>query len=108
MVKNTHRILDGSFLSGTNTSGLLKFFVFLVLLGLLYIANNHHAEKKIREIEKTKLRISGLKSDYDYQKSKLTKETRVSVLADRLKEYGLKPLVEPPEKIFIPPKKQQP
>ncbi len=99
--RQLHNLLDGSFLNRESMFNLLPFIFFVAMLGLYYIGNNHLAEKKIREINSLNTEIKELGFDYLNMKSKLNEQTRASYLAGELKAYGIKPLVEPPEKIFI-------
>jgi len=96
-----HMVLDGAFFTRQNTREWLQVFFFLAVLGLLYISNSYVAEKKIREITKTNRNIKELRFDYVQMRAKLVEQSRPSVLADRLKSYGIKPIVEPPNKIFL-------
>ena len=103
--RGTHKILDGEFLNQGNNSNWLSVIFFLAFLGLIYISNGYVAEKKIRKIEKINQNIKELKFDYVQMRAKLNEKSRSSVVAQKLEKYGIKPLVEPPNKIFIKTKK---
>ncbi len=102
-VKGTHDMLDGSFIRKGNLAAKVYFVLFLVALGLIYIANNHFAEKKIREIDRLQAVNKELSFDYLSMKTKLNEKKRASYLAGQLKKYGIEPSVEPPEKISVNP-----
>ncbi len=104
IARGTHMVLDGAFFTQQNTHQWLKVIFFLAFLGLLYISNSYVAEKKIREIDKTNRNIKELKFDYVQMRARLVDLSRPSVLAQKLEKYGIKPIVEPPKKIFLKPK----
>jgi len=99
--RGTHMVLDGAFLDQRNSNNWLSIIFFLAFLGLIYISNNYLAEKKIREIEKINKNIKELKFEYVQLRADLMEESRPSVVAQKLEKYGIKPLVEPPRKIFL-------
>ncbi len=105
IARGTHMILDGAFFSRYG-NGWLKVFFVLAVIGLFYISNNYLAEKKIRKIEKINGRIKELKFDFVQTRASLMEISRPSVVAERLKNYGIKPLTQPPEKIFLKTKDQ--
>ena len=101
VARGAHMVLDGAFFTQQNTRQWLQVIFFLAFLGLLYISNSYMAEKKIREIAKTNRNIKELKFDYVQMRARLVEQSRPSVLAERLESYGIKPIVEPPNKIFL-------
>ncbi len=101
VARGAHMVLDGAFFTRQDTRQWLQVIFFLAFLGLLYISNSYVAEKKIREITKTNRNIKELKFDYVQMRAKLVEQSRPSVLAERLEDYGIKPIVEPPNKIFL-------
>jgi len=109
MASSVRVVLDGTFLSKNKISEWMLFVVFLAFLGLIYIGNNHLAEKKIRETDKINNQIKELKFDYMFRKSQLTEVTRQSFVGKQLEATGIKSSINPPEKIFLtPPNKPQP
>lgn len=99
--RHLHNLLDGSFLNRKNPSSWVPFIFFLASLGLIYIGNNYVAEKKIREINRLNGQIKEMGFNHLHMKTRLNEKTRASQLAKDLEKRGIKPLVEPPEKIFI-------
>jgi hypothetical protein len=106
VARGAHMVLDGAFFTRQNTRQWLGVIFFLAFIGLLYISNSYVAEKKIREIAKTNRNIKELKFNYVQMRARLVEQSRPSMLAERLESYGIKPIVEPPNKIFLKPQKQ--
>ncbi|MCF8366291.1 MAG: hypothetical protein K9H16_10950 [Bacteroidales bacterium] len=103
LLKGTHDVLDGSFIRNGDLKGKLLMILFLATLGLLYIANNHFAEKKIREIDRLRKENKELSFKYLSMKTKLNEKKRASYLAEKLAPYGLHLSTTPPEKILANP-----
>lgn len=103
ILKSTHDALDGSFIRKGSPMAKIRFILFLAALGLIWIANNHFAEKKIREIDRLRMENKELSFDYLRMKTRLNEKKRASYLAGKLKSYGIKPSVEPPEKLITNP-----
>jgi hypothetical protein len=104
VVRTMHTLLDGGFLKKKKSGfGIIPSFVFLAVLGLVYIANNYIAENKVREINSVNRNIKKLVFDKLEYERKINEKTRASVLAINLEKHGIKPLVAPPQKIFIKP-----
>lgn len=102
-LKGTHDVLDGSFIKGGNLRSKIMLILFIASLGLFYIANNHFAEKKIREIDRLREANKELSFKYLRMKTKLNEKKRASYLAKKLAPYGIKPSTTPPEKITVNP-----
>jgi len=101
MASSVRVVLDGTFLTWKSFTQWILFVVFLAFLGLVYIGNNHLAEKKIRETDRINIRIKELKFDHMYRKSQLTEVTRQSYIGEQLTSTGIKASIEPPNKIFL-------
>lgn len=86
-----------------NISKHVGFILLLALLGLLYIANAHRGERKLRKIAKLRKEVDNAKSNYQEVKSGNTYNTTESELRKRLEAKGLKVNVEAP--ILIESKK---
>jgi hypothetical protein len=98
-----HSVLDGSFINSGNLTQKILFILFLATLGLVYIANNHIAEKKTRQITKLTSQIKESNYNYLMMRTKLNEKKRASYLTKKLEPIGIKPAVEPPEKIYTKP-----
>ncbi|HVV54382.1 MAG TPA: FtsL-like putative cell division protein [Mucilaginibacter sp.] len=77
----------------------LPFVLFLVLLGMIYIANMHLAEKNIRDIDKIGKQVKELSWDYKTTKADLAFKSTMSQVAKRADTLGLKEAIDPPQKL---------
>jgi hypothetical protein len=75
--------------------------LFVMLLGILYISNTHHAEKTVRAINAIQAEVEDMRADYTTLKSDLMYASKQSEVARRVKEYGLKESLTPPYKVSI-------
>ncbi len=79
----------------------MPFILFLSALALIYIANSHLAEKKIRRINTLGREIKELKWEYLNVKSDLMFQSKMSEVSKAVDPLGLKPLSSPPQKIEL-------
>lgn len=79
----------------------LPFILFLSVLALVYIANSHLAEKKIRRINKLGREIKELKWEYLNLKSELMFRSKMSEVSKAVEPLGLKELSTPPQRIIV-------
>lgn len=79
----------------------LPKILFVMLLGILYIGNTHHAEKTIREINHAQSEVEDLRADYTTLKADVMFASKQSEVARRVKELGLKESINPPFKIVV-------
>lgn len=77
----------------------LTFLLFLAVIALVYIANSHLAEKKIRRINKLGREIKELKWEYLSVKSELMFRSKLSEVSKAVETLGLKELSTPPQRI---------
>jgi len=75
--------------------------VFVLVLGLIYIGNTHHAEKTVRQINNIQAEVEDLRADYTTLKSELMFASKQSEVARKVKEFGLKESLNPPTKIVV-------
>ncbi|MCX7862303.1 MAG: FtsL-like putative cell division protein [Bacteroidales bacterium] len=96
-------IIDGSFLSREIVFKNIWFIVFLVFLGLIYIANRNHAEKIVRETVRLKKEVDELKSEQLSITSTLMKISQQSQVESLVVKYNLDLVSseEPPYKITV-------
>jgi hypothetical protein len=78
----------------------LPFLLFLALLGMIYIANRHLAEKNIRDIDKVGKEVKELSYDYKTTKAELAFKSTLTEVAKRVDTLGIKESVQPPHKIM--------
>jgi hypothetical protein len=77
----------------------LPFVLFLALLGMIYIANRHLAEKNIRDIDKITKEVKELSWDYKTAKADLAYKSTLTQVAKRADTLGVKESMQPPQKI---------
>jgi Bacteriodetes cell division protein (FtsL-like) len=88
-------------MSKESALSILPFLFFLTILGMLYIANKHYAEKNIRQIEKINKELKELKWEHLTAKSILMSKSKQSEVAKITKTFGLNEAVTPPTKIVV-------
>ncbi len=88
-------LMDGSFLSGNRTLKRVPFFLFAFMLTVLYVANTHNAEKRIRQTAAIKKEINNLKSEYMSLESQLSTSSTASKMAIKLQNSGIAESKEP-------------
>ena len=77
----------------------LPKIMFVVVLVIFYIGNNHYAEKTVRKIDKTKTEVEDLRADYTTLKANYMLSSKQSEVAKRVAPFGLKESMRPPYKI---------
>lgn len=76
----------------------LPFIFFLGILGILYIANAHSSEKKMRKIQQMTVDLREYKWKYMAVKSDLMFSSTESEIARRVKPAGLQSAAKPPKR----------
>lgn len=74
----------------------LPFFVFLIFLGVVHIANTHLAEFYVRDIVTKEKLVKRLRWQYLATSADMMKQTKQSSVAEIVEEQGLRPLRVPP------------
>ena len=69
----------------------IVFLVFVTFIGIVYIANGHRAEKKVRKIQKLQGEIEKSKFQYWESMSNVMYESIQSQTEKRVEDLGLKP-----------------
>jgi hypothetical protein len=94
-------LIDGTFLVRENVIKQIPFLLFLTFLGVIYIGNRFHAEKRVRQIEQLKVEVANLRSEQITTTSELMNISRPSEVAALVesKGLGLKESMEPPKKL---------
>src|SRR5438046_2900674 len=67
----------------------ISFFLFLALLAVLYIANGHMADKRIRKISETSSKLKDLQYEYKTLKSEMMFKSRESEMVKAAEPLGL-------------------
>jgi hypothetical protein len=75
--------------------------LFVMVLGLLYIGNTHHAERTVREINNIQAEVEDLRADYTTLKADLMFSSKQSEVARKVKPFGLEESLIPPHKIVV-------
>jgi hypothetical protein len=79
----------------------IPFICFIVALGLMYIANNHFAEKRSRQIEGLKSEVKTLKWEYWSLQSEIMYGSTQSELSKKVKSFGLETPDDSPKRIIV-------
>lgn len=79
----------------------LPHILFLTMVGVFYIGNNHFAERTIRKIDKLEEEVEDLRADYTTLKADLMFKSKQSEVAKRVAEMGLEESMVPPTKLEI-------
>lgn len=74
---------------------------FLTILGIVYIANNHNAEKLAGKITKAEREVKVLQMEYGTLKYEFMTKHNKDEIADELKKMGLYPNDKPVVKVVI-------
>ena len=77
----------------------LPKIMFVMVVGLLYISNTHHAEKTVRRIDHVQSEVEDLRADYTTLKSDLMFASKQSEVARKVKVIGLRESLNPPTKV---------
>ncbi len=88
-------------LKAENITDHLPFLLFLMCLGIAYIYNNHQAENRSRDINKTKAELKELKWKYLETKNDLENRSIQTKVADAVSGMGLLELTAPPKKLVM-------
>ena len=79
----------------------LPHTLFFTIIGIVYIGNNHWAEKTIRKIDKMQIEVEELRADYTSLKADYMFASKQSEVARKVNKAGLKESNAPPNKIII-------
>lgn len=69
----------------------LRYVLFLVVIGLVYIANTHWAEKQVRREESLKKEINEAKAEYKTINARLSARTIRKEIQGKVEGMGLAP-----------------
>ena len=68
----------------------IRFIVFLVAIGMVYIWNSHVAEKQVKQESQLRKDISDAKAEYKTMHARLSAGTRRKVVLQKVDSLGLK------------------
>ena len=77
----------------------LRYLIFIVCIGLVYVWNSHYAEKQLKREDDLKREISEAKAEFRTIHARLSSGTRKSVISAKVDTLGLKVLDTPPYKL---------
>jgi len=101
MKKGVYGILKARFLVNEDATKNWRFIVFLILLAILMIANEHRYDQKIFRIAEMTSEVKELRSEFVDKRSELMKLKMESTVSERMKERSIFPSSVPPQKIKI-------
>jgi hypothetical protein len=93
------QLFSKGILNSDTATKALPFVLFMALLGMVYIANRHLAEKNIREINKIDKEVKELSWDFKTAKAELAYKSTLTQVAKRADTLGIKESMQPPQKI---------
>ena len=102
MKLNLKQIVTGGWLHSDFIRKNFLYFLFLLILGIIYISNRYDVETTIIESHKIKEEIKQLRSEYTYYTEKLmqlTTELQIEKLAKE-KKLGIEMSKTPPIVIY--------
>jgi len=79
----------------------MPFFIFLMILGIIYITNIFHVERTKRQIDDLEEELRELRYEYISSRSKLMYESKPSEIVIKLKDTGIGESMDPPKKIMV-------
>ena len=79
----------------------LPLVLFIAVLGIVHVANNHTAENKIRRMNHLEQDVKELRWMYMTSKSELMFKSKQSEVAKMVESMGLVELSKPPYKIVV-------
>ncbi len=74
----------------------VRFFLFLAALAIVYIYNGHHAEKAIKDINKTSKEMKDLQYEFKMIRKDWMFMTKQSEVVKAVEPFGIKEINEPP------------
>lgn len=74
----------------------IPFFLYLSALAVIYIYNGHHAEKAIKDINKTSKELKDLQYEYKMVRSEWMFMTKQSEVIKTVAPFGVKEILVPP------------
>jgi len=75
--------------------------LFVVLLGVIYVWNNHYAERATRTIDKFEDEVEDLRADVTTLEADYMYSSKQSEVGRKVKSLGLEESKEPPFKIVV-------
>ena len=100
------QLFTKGFISTEKATSALPFIMYLALLGMIYIANMHLAEKTIRDIDDITKEVKERGWDYKTAKADMAFKSTLTEVAKRADTLGVRQSIEPPQKITVKEEEQ--
>lgn len=101
MKQGVYSLLKAKFLVSDDALKNWKFIVFLILLCMIMIANNHRYDAKNYQITELRNKVKEQRSKFVDRRSELMKLKMESTIAQKMKKKGIYPAEVPPTKIIV-------
>ncbi|MDI9257810.1 MULTISPECIES: FtsL-like putative cell division protein [Flavobacterium] len=101
MKNGVYSILKARFLVNEDATKNWRFIVFLILLAILMIANEHRYDQKIFRIAELTSEVKELRSEFVDKRSALMKLKMESTVSEKMIERKIFPSSVPPQKIKV-------
>ena len=89
------------YLNKEHAVAMMPYFIFLAMLGIVYISNTYYAERTIKKMDKISNELKELRSEYITSKSDLMFNSKQSEVARAVEGLGLLESVTPPKIIHV-------
>jgi hypothetical protein len=107
MKKGVYSLLKAKFLISDDALKNWKFIVFLLILGMIMIANNHQYDAKNYRITELSNEVKELRSEFVDRRSELMKLKMESTVAKKMESRQIFPSELPPVKIVVESKEDK-
>ena len=87
--------------NNASTSRLLPYFLYAAVLGIMYIANTHYAERNIHKINKLQGEVEELRTDYTTLKAEYMMLGKRSEVAKKAANLGIIESDKPAYKVIV-------
>ena len=101
MKDGIYSLLKAKFLISDDALKNWKFIVFLVVLGMFAIANNHQYDAKNYRITELNNQVKELRSEFVDRRSELMKLKMESTVSAKMETINIFPSADPPIKIKV-------
>ena len=101
MASKIYDILRGSWLTNEDSFKNWRMIMFVALLALIMIYSNHALERKVHDLNELSELENELRSQFVDGQRELMFLQMESTIASKLKDRGIAPAKNPPQKIII-------
>lgn len=107
MKQGVYSLLKAKFLVSDDALKNWKFIVFLIVLAMIMIANNHWYDAKNYKITELTNKVKELRSEFVDKRSELMKLKMESTVSKKMEERNILPAEVPPTKIIVKQKEDK-